>query len=359
MKKDNVIRNLIIANLIVLFFILLKKITIIKECFNTVVLVIITPVLFGVFLFYILRPLNKIFIKKGMKKSRASTLTLVIVAFVVCGIVKYFGEYILIQVLQLREMAMAIMEDDNVINVVNGYIENDAVTGALQNIIIEIIGYLSILISNIKNLFDMGMTIFSDSLLIILITFFLLKDGELFKPTVMKYIPSKYKEITDKVLAKSDTVLSTYVIGQATVAFSLAAMVFIGYKIIGMPSALLLSSITFILAFIPFIGFFISMIIPYIIAIIVGPEMILRLSILVLVAQTLKGRVVVPFIMGRAMNIHPITDIFLVVCAASIGGPLMAFCIVPIYSILKITIQILRENGIISFLSKVDNRKKV
>ena len=92
--------------------------------------------------------------------------------------------------------------------------------------------------------------------------------------------------------------LSTYVVGQATVALSLAVMVFIGYKIIRMPSAILLASITFILAFIPFIGFFISMIIPYIIAIIVGPQMILRLSILVLVAQTLKGRVVVPFIMG-------------------------------------------------------------
>ena len=87
--------------------------------------------------------------------------------------------------------------------------------------------------------------------------------------------------------------------------------------------------------------------------------MILKLSILVLIAQTLKGRVVVPFIMGKAMKIHPITDIFLVVGAAAIGGPLLAFCIVPIYSILKFTFQKLKENNMLSFLSKVDNSNKV
>ena len=63
--------------------------------------------------------------------------------------------------------------------------------------------------------------------------------------------------------------------------------------------------------------------------------------------------------MGKAMKIHPITDIFLVVGAAAIGGPLMAFCIVPIYSILKLIIQILREKHMISFFGKVDNKKKV
>ena len=59
------------------------------------------------------------------------------------------------------------------------------------------------------------------------------------------------------------------------------------------------------------------------------------------------------------MKIHPITDIFLVVGAAAIGGPLLAFCIVPIYSIIKLILQKLKENNMLSFLSKVDNSNKV
>ena len=113
-------------------------------------------------------------------------------------------------------------------------------------------------------------------------------------------------------------------------------MIFVGYKIIGMINPLLLASVTFILAFIPFIGFFISLILPYIIAIALGWNMILKLSILVIIAQTLKGRIVVPLIMGKTMKIHPITDIFLVVGAASIIGPIGAFVVVPIYSLIKV-----------------------
>ena len=166
---------------------------------------------------------------------------------------------------------------------------------------------------------------------------------------MIKYCPGKYKEVLGNVLSKGDDVLATYIRGQAIVALSLSTMVFVGYLVIKMPSALLLAFITFILAFIPFVGFFISMIVPYIIAVAMGLNMVIKLSVLFVVAQTLKGRVVVPFIMGRAMKIHPITDIFLVVGAAAIGGPLAAFCVVPIYSLLKLTYGELKKEGIVKF----------
>ena len=353
MKKKNVIYNLIIANLSVLLLLLLKRITILKEFINVLLVVIIAPVLFGVFFFYILRPLDSLFLRKGMKKSRAASLTLIIAAFLLAGIFRYFGTYLFTQGVQLIAFINTKFTDESTMRVIDGYMMNESFKGLIQNISDQVISYITVIISNSKDIFDAGMMIFSDLLLVILIIFFLLKDGEKVKPTILKSLPSKYKKISGEILSKSDDVLSTYVIGQAIVALSLASMVFIGYKIIKMPSAVLLSSITFILAFIPFIGFFISMIIPYMIAIILGPQMILRLSILVLIAQTLKGRVVVPFIMGRAMKIHPITDIFLVVGAASIGGALMAFCIVPIYSILKLILQVLIEQKEIPWYSNI------
>jgi predicted PurR-regulated permease PerM len=219
--------------------------------------------------------------------------------------------------------------------------------------------YVNFLLSNVKEIFNMGMMLFSNMLLIILVTFFLLRDGSNFKPVVLKYIPKKYKEVLSDILSEGDTVLSTYIIGQATVALSLATMVFIGYKIIKIPSALLLASSTFILAFIPFVGFLISMIIPYIIAAVVGVDMLMKLTVLFIIAQTLKGRVVVPFIMGRAMKIHPITDIFLVVGASTIGGPLAAFCIVPIYSLLKLAYKNFVKKGFLTDPFNIDKINKV
>ncbi|MDV3428456.1 MAG: AI-2E family transporter, partial [Bacillota bacterium] len=67
-----------------------------------------------------------------------------------------------------------------------------------------------------------------------------------------------------------------------------------------------------------------------------GLPMIIKLSIVFITVQTLKGRVVVPLIMSSALKIHPLTDIFLVVTAVSYGGPMAAFVVVPLYAIVKV-----------------------
>ena len=347
MNKRKVISNLIIANLALILLIMLGRFQVVHDFINVVIWVIFTPVIFGVFLFYILKPLNKLFIRKGLKRGKSASLTLIISAFILAAIVRYFGEYFIQQVIQLKTIISETIQDENIIGMAQEYIESEGLKSVTGNLYTQLMGYINILISNAKEIFDKGMMLFSNILLVILITFFLLKDGNEVKPSILKYCPGKYKAVVDETLTEGDSVLSTYIIGQAVVAFSLATMVFIGYTIIGMPSGLLLAFITFLLAFIPFVGFFISMIIPYVIAIALGFDMIVKLSILFVIAQTLKGRVVVPFIMGKAMKIHPITDIFLVVGAAAIGGPIAAFCVVPIYSLMKLVYRKLKEKKFI------------
>lgn len=356
MKTKRVISYLIIANLIVILLYILGNFKVIDEFMDVFILVIFTPMVFGVFLFYILKPVNEIFIRKGLKRSMATALTLVIFIFVLSGIAKYFGEYFIKQIIQLRQIINSILMENNIREFAEKGFNDGQLKVFTDGFANQIIRYVNLILANVGGIFNKGMMIFSNVILVVLITFFLLRDGDQFKPHVLKYCPKKYKDIADNILSESDTVLSSYIIGQATVALSLAIMVFIGYKIIGMPGALFLAGSTFVLAFIPFVGFFISMIIPYILAASMGLDMIIKLTILFIIAQTLKGRVVVPFIMGRAMKIHPITDIFLVVGAAAIGGPIAAFCIVPIYSLLKVILKNLRDNGYISYEKIIDKK---
>lgn len=359
MLKNKIITNLIIANLILVFLYLLGKFQLIYDFTEVLLWVIISPIIFGVFLFYILKPLNRLLIKTGMKSSIAATITILIAATILGFVVRYFGKYLTEQVYYLKELITNEIGEQNIITRADEYLKDSNARGFIENISKELMGYINFLFSNVKEIFSKGMMIFSNILLVILVTFFLLKDGHEFKPLVLKYVPKKYKELADEILDAGDSVLSTYIIGQATVALSLATMIFIGYKIIGMPSAILFSFTTFILAFIPFVGFLISMIIPYIIAATVGTSMLIKLTILFIVAQTLKGRVVVPLIMGRIMKIHPITDIFLVVGAATLGGPIAAFCIVPVYSLIKVILKKLSEKKLLSFPWDIDKRNKV
>ena len=337
MSKKNVITYLVIFNLFTILIILLSKINMVKNLISVIFAVVVIPIIFGVFLFYILKPLNNIFIKKKMKEETAATLTVLIFLFIAAGIIKCFGDYILEQFINVKSIFLEVIEArggmENVQNIVNENILNinyyDKFLGDIKN-------YIFMLSTGVRKLFDKGLQLFSNILLVILIVFYLLKDEEKIKDSLIRLFPRKYKDKAYNIVDECDEVLSSYIIGQAKVALSLATMMFIGYKFIGMVNSLLLASITFVLAFIPFIGFFISLLVPYIIAIAFGLNMILKLSILVVIAQILKGRIIVPLIMGKAMKIHPIMDIFLVVAAASLIGPIGAFVIVPIYCLIKV-----------------------
>lgn len=358
MNKKNLIMYLLIANLTLIFIYLLDRFYIVHSIINTFIGIIITPVIFGIFLFYLLKPVNNFLMKHNVKKSISPIVTLIISLIIIIGCTIFLERYILNQVNYIKIIINKIINNTEIYIQIKNKFGDKNIDSAYKHVLSLATSYFAKLFSNIKIFINRGMTLFSNILLVFLLAFFFLKDEDKLRSSVLDKTPNKYKKIIEEVLSNGDDILSTYIIGQATVAFTLATMIFLGYLIIDMPSAFLLSSITFILAFIPFIGFFISLIIPYIVAITMGFKMILKLTALVIIAQTLKGRIVVPFIMGKRMKIHPITDIFLVVCAASIGGTLLAFCIVPIYSLLKMFCGIfLKYKQCIT--NDIDKEKKV
>jgi predicted PurR-regulated permease PerM len=328
-----------------LALILLGKIVLVQRLLTTVNKAFVVPVLISVLIFYIVRPLNNSFIQKGLTRGKASLLSLLIATFVLCGVFTYFSKYAYGQLNQIINQFVTVLNNkaqlDGVINWINKFININEIY-SLATVMVK--SYIYKIGHGVMKLASYFMNTFSFVFLVIVIVFYMLKDGDKFKNKVLVFVPKKYKDISFKILTESDRILSHYVTGQAKVALSLSTMIFIGYKLIHMPNALLLSSITFILAFIPFIGFFISMVIPFVIAAGMGYAMVLKLSAIFILVQTLKGRVVVPAIMAKSMKIHPLTDIFLVIGAIAAGGPFAAFAIVPVYAIIKNAVLTIRSN---------------
>ncbi len=341
---NKIIRILVIINLILLGAILFGKIAFIHRLSTAVVKTLLVPLFAAALFFYIIRPLNDIFLKKGLGTGKASLLTLIICSFILSGLIYYFSQYAYGQFKELRSQLIVTMHEnkdvEGIINYINQFINNNhfyALAADMAKNYIQKIG------QNFMRMLGYFMNTFSMVFLIIVIVFYMLKDGYKFKDKVLYFIPDKYKTIAGKLISESDVILSHYVTGQAKVALSLSVMIFIGYKIIGISNAMILSSITFILAFIPFVGFFISMIIPLVISLGMGIVMFGKLVAVFIIVQTLKGRVVVPTIMARSMKIHPLTDIFLVIGAIAVGGPFAAFAVVPVYAITKNAVLVLKK----------------
>jgi predicted PurR-regulated permease PerM len=338
------IRILIIINLILASIILLGKIQFIQNFTVKAVRALLVPVVFSAFLFYIIRPLNDVFLKKGISHGKAGLLTLSICTFILAGLISRFSEYAYRQFEQLTNQLLEVVNDKEQVNGYVKWINQFININELYTLAADMVkNYVLHIGQSFKKLAGYFMNTFSIVLLIIVIVFYMLKDGHMFKDRAVSLLPEKYKAISSELISDSDDILSHYVTGQAKVALSLAVMIYIGYRIIGIPNALLLSTITFVLAFIPFVGFFISLIIPVVIALSMGGQMLLKLAVVFIIVQTLKGRVVVPVIMAKTMEIHPLTDIFLVIGAIAVAGPFAAFAIVPVYAIVKNAVLVLKS----------------
>lgn len=334
--KNKAIHYLLIINLVLLTFVFLSNMKFLSKVASIIGKAVIIPFFLSILIYYIIRPLNLIFIHKGISYGKSSLLTLIIFIFILSGVGAYFWRYVYEQFYQISNQLIEIMRDkdkvDGTIKWIDKFMDLKEIYGILTSMVRSYIGGIGKIGRRVIGYF---MNTFSAVLLIIIMVYYLLCDGHKFKDKILTFTRDSNKKLISKILSDSDDILNHYVTGQAKVAFSLALLIFLGYKIIGMPNAILLASITFILAFIPFVGFFIAMIIPVVIAVSMGISMLIKLMVVFIVVQTLKGRVVVPIVMSKSMNIHPLTDIILVILAVALLGPFAAFAVVPVYAILK------------------------
>ncbi|CAM3642976.1 AI-2E family transporter [Mesobacillus zeae] len=168
------------------------------------------------------------------------------------------------------------------------------------------------------------------------IVFYMLKDGEGASRHVLKYLPYFQAEEVRKVLKDMDEALSSYIKGQALVSFLVGVMMYIGYTIIGLDYSLVLAFVTMLTNVIPFIGPFIGVIPAVIIGFLMSPLMALKVAAVAVVVQQIDGNLSSPYIMGRKLDIHPLTIILLLLVAGSLAGLFGMILAVPTYAVLKV-----------------------
>ncbi|UQS81725.1 AI-2E family transporter [Bombilactobacillus folatiphilus] len=188
--------------------------------------------------------------------------------------------------------------------------------------------------------FTSAISIVSNTVMIILtapfILFFLLKDEQKIKPSILQFIPDRLKAATSQTLSEINAALSSYIRGQLTVAFWVAIMFSIGYLIAGLPYGALLGIFAGICNLIPYVGSAIGLLPAIILALLSGHHMIFIVIIIFVIEQTIETRVVSPLVVGNKMNMHPVTTIFVLLVSGGMFGLIGVIGGIPSYAILKI-----------------------
>lgn len=330
---------------LLILFSLIKLVMEVHSVFLPFVIIIqsvLLPLLLSGFLFYICLPFQKILEKN--KVPRWASITIIFIAlFIIIGIIiRFIAPPIAEQIENLINQIPALQHEiQYIINFALDQMERlpADVTDRINKMVQSMSDNTADILSNS---FSYLTSFISTLFLLIMVPFFLiymLKDHERFIPFIAKLFKGDRKVFIVDLLKDLNHTVQSYIQGQVTVSIILGIILYIGYSIIGLNYTLLLVMFACVANMIPFLGPWMAFAPAAIIGIIQSPTIFIWVCIITLVAQQLEGNVITPNVMGKSLNIHPLTIIVVILAAGNLGGFGLILVAVPLYAVIKTIVR--------------------
>ncbi len=181
-----------------------------------------------------------------------------------------------------------------------------------------------------------------DFVIIIFVTFYLLKDGEKIKHYLAELFPkSDYHRILNlfnKILAS----LQAYVRGQSLICLMTGIIVFIYFSIRGQQYAV----VSGVSEFIPVLGPTIASAFAVLLTATQSVSMAVQTIFFFLILTQVNHNVVSPQLLGKSLKLHPVAIILGVIFGGELLGAAGMFLAVPCIGVIKLIIEDIHENNI-------------
>lgn len=197
---------------------------------------------------------------------------------------------------------------------------------------------------NIANGVFSGLTTASSILitiiLMLILSFFFLKDGTRFLPMVRRLTGPNVGWHLTEVLTRIWNALAGFIRAQAIVSLVDAVLIGIGLLILKVPLALVLAILTFFGGFIPIVGAFTAGALAVVIALVSnGVSNAIFALILIIAVQQIEGHILQPVLQSRAMNLHAAVVLLSVTIGSALFSVVGAFLAVPVAATLAVLIR--------------------
>ncbi|NNU74529.1 AI-2E family transporter [Clostridium estertheticum] len=337
---------------------------------------IISPLIVGCIIAYLLYPLSKIintFLVKSLKLKYkphliSILLTYLVVIFLV--VILIYSMYAMIggQISSNQTLSVMFATITDYIKRYNEFFDyiNRKITqsglsldlkGYLSQAITQVYSYLSVSINSIIMLFAGIGNILVNGFIGLFISFYLLKDHDFFKKLYINSVGLIMRErrfnSLNKTIFEINDIISSFIRGQLLDGLIVGLISSIGLSVIGLDFAFLIGLTAGIANIIPYVGPLIGCI-PAIIIGLLSPNPIMAVwaVLLLLAVQQLDSAVISPKVVGDSMGLHPIFVIMAITIGGSIAGIMGMLLSVPVAGIIKLFIM-----KIITRHSEVGNMK--
>ncbi|MFD5568352.1 AI-2E family transporter [Streptomyces cadmiisoli] len=195
-----------------------------------------------------------------------------------------------------------------------------------------------------------GVTVIVEALTGILLavfsTLFLLYDGRRIWEWTLKLVPAAARPGVAGAGPRAWQTLTAYVRGTVIVAMIDAIFIGLGIYFLDVPMAVPLAVFIFLGAFVPLVGAVVSGTLAVVVALVTqGVFTAVMTLVVVLAVQQIEGHILQPFILGRAVRVHPLAVVLSVAAGglvAGIGGAVVA---VPLVAVTNTVVGYLRAHS--------------
>jgi predicted PurR-regulated permease PerM len=308
---------------------------------------IISPLAIAVILAYVLNPPVR-FLTTRAKLSRTLAVVSVYLALIVI-----LGLVLVAFVPSLIQQVMSInLEFQDIVEGISSFFEQPfSIFGFpidLMDVYQEVSGALQSIISPLASRtasFLIGLASgFAWLIFVLIVSFYLLKDLGKLGRSIYELVPADYRDEARRLGEEVNVIWSTFFRSQLVLCAVVGTLVGVTMRVVGVRNALILGIIAGVLEIIPNIGPTIAAIPAVLIAYFQGSTYLplsngwfaLLVIGLYVVIQQLENNILVPRIIGRSLNLHPLVVIIGAIAGASLAGVLGMFLAAPILASLRI-----------------------
>jgi predicted PurR-regulated permease PerM len=184
--------------------------------------------------------------------------------------------------------------------------------------------------------------------LILIISFYIMLDGDKIARLFVGLMPERYREGVGSALDQVDRTFGGFVRGQIVQAVVYATGTWVVMALAALPYSLVLSISAGVAMVIPFIGPYLAMGPPIILAIILTPGSVWWVFILLFILQFVVVNVLAPRIMSRQVGIHPLLVFAAVLIGAQVAGGFGAIFGVPAAAMLFLLLREFYQRVVLS-----------
>jgi predicted PurR-regulated permease PerM len=168
-------------------------------------------------------------------------------------------------------------------------------------------------------------------LLVLVTTFFLLRDGARFGAVLTAAAPARHRDRVAAALTGVVRSLRGYLAGAATLGIVEGIAIGLALWLTGADLALVVVALTFLGAFVPFVGAIVVGVVAVGVALVSGgTTSAIIVAVVVVLVQQLDNELLAPLIYGRLLQLHPLAVILGTALGIEVAGLIGAFITVPL-----------------------------